>query len=438
MRAIIKECIERLRRFSELDKNMARHFKLRARVVAECLEHYFAEDNLDNCRTIIFLEADNLFEHCGNFWFEQDYSGRSSNPGQYPVIISEIYRKLMLCWRDSVAQSGVKIIHRIWLGRNLTGDEIKRIMACNQYFSKIWKSTGSEQAQPLRTILWTNNKHLLASDKLSTDIEIKDYRELVDADRRFSQYIESFIHHGEYAYASDILRYLAIYLYGGLHLSIYWTRQELSTDWSRCCKVFEPTKNTIKVSFYRIGGVTMFSWVFMLTSNGEFLNKSIDTPLEEPIDSEIMYTGIKYSPFIRYNLEVLYAFLNSQYMVSKDGKVVRNSRATRGQAAKSKNYEETLEFFQIILHSAANLNIGLTITNNYPLITTLAHMGMLMMIYSPAVRYASLNKKYGIEMRNIEEAFKNIVIYIGEFGISRQISQSWKKISRAYNPNSEV
>ncbi|PVZ69621.1 glycosyltransferase [Pelagibaculum spongiae] len=123
------------------------------------------------------------------------------------------------------SQPGVRSIHRIWLGKFPSDEMLLQVYACNLEVAK--------SIRPVYFVshnyLWTNNKKLLAfSDsgiKPYSYFKIKNAEWLIDdyqTPHALAIEARSQIHWQNYANASDILRILALYHYGGLYLDMSW------------------------------------------------------------------------------------------------------------------------------------------------------------------------------------------------------------------------
>ena len=430
MRPIIRECIERLINFSKMNAR-AFHYKIRARVVADSLTYHFVQNDLHSCETIIFLENYNSEENkYDSKWLRAETKERSQEH-HYLTIISETHEKLTACKNKFSSWDGIKIVHRVWLGRNLSHDEIKKILSCNIHLQNIWVLTGvnSKKRAKLKFIIWTNNKHLLASNSLYPNLEIRNYRELLEIDKRFSQYVESFIYHKEFAFASDILRFIAIYNYGGLFLGIGWYEVGMYLQYKT---EFEPTLDTIQVFFTPVQEEeVVLEFNYGITTNGEIFSEEFVFTPKYLVDSEILYTGIKFSPFIGYILEMLYIILSKQDQLPRCGRAMTNSRAHKKRSVQSKRFASNKEEFQAPITKDISLNTGIS-TNVYPLCIALAHMEMFL-DDEEFVMIAT----YDLLIQGFKTKSSEIVLFCKKLGITRPLSASWTKFSSPYRPYGE-
>ncbi|PVZ63880.1 hypothetical protein DC094_20345 [Pelagibaculum spongiae] len=154
------------------------------------------------------------------------------------LLLDGFYLGLSKSLKDKVNapvsdRSGVKIIHRMWLGKMPSSEVIKKSAITDNYLSKELFEDNC-----YRHILWTNNFQLMHSQGSPHYPELAFYQvrhidELINGSNPFPgmrDFVRAFIAWGDLAFAVDILRLLAVYQYGGLYLDISWHIQKLAND----------------------------------------------------------------------------------------------------------------------------------------------------------------------------------------------------------------
>lgn len=121
-----------------------------------------------------------------------------------------------------------KILHCVWLSRSAysSSDREVKFSMHNPFFESNIEST-----QAWTHYLWTNNlDYIPAQVKLwgaQYGVEVRDLKDLTGSDNHFAQQhhfseltekINEFAEQNEFGLATDITRYLAMYLYGGVYI----------------------------------------------------------------------------------------------------------------------------------------------------------------------------------------------------------------------------
>ncbi|PVZ70556.1 glycosyltransferase [Pelagibaculum spongiae] len=142
------------------------------------------------------------------------------------VIFSRITRLIInvLFPIESISRKpGVKVIHRIWVGKTPSQDILTSIAAANLKIQAFWPNSGSAKCY-----LWTDCHALLNNSRNTYNFEVRHINELLNIsslqknDPRLFETTRSlvnlFIGRSFFAHAVDLLRLLALYKYGGLYL----------------------------------------------------------------------------------------------------------------------------------------------------------------------------------------------------------------------------
>ncbi|PVZ72223.1 glycosyltransferase [Pelagibaculum spongiae] len=156
--------------------------------------------------------------------------------------------------------SGVAIIHRIWLGKEVSLNRITEVLMSDLAISKIWRSfeTNETISRDVKFVIWADRK-LLAFE---IPKYIAKYFLIYDLESLFEEFKFSFtksplVSHSlisaarvfilrkQYATATDILRMMVLYLYGGLYLDFEFERNHDITG--RYSLSFSPSASSLRL-----------------------------------------------------------------------------------------------------------------------------------------------------------------------------------------------
>ncbi|QSH41963.1 hypothetical protein P0136_05310 [Lentisphaerota bacterium ZTH] len=457
MKNFIQECINSLVMYSEIEKKAGfftrRHHKQRAVAVARCLADALRQNDLPRCRMIIAEQLRLLNPELvtgletvrGTFC-----RGESANmatqhldninlSGKFYKIIRDTFNKIRGIKGYEYLNAGSPFIHRIWLGKFPGIEAIEKICLCDAHLDKIWKHPRTSGSIKKISFLWTNNQKLLNFGKFRNLI-IKDYRLLTGSSPEFSQYVDSFLIHREYAFASDILRFLALYEFGGCFLGMPWQPQ-LNIDWHYNNSVFKPTDTTMKFFNFDFGGYTVKAdFPFTVNDDLNLENRKCQMRVLACIDSDICYTGMPHSPLLQCIKNILL-------------RIIQGSHGMNVMASyRKKLHEYAVLFKSEIAQRDSSFNVGGTVTNYYPLLTGLIKMGYAE-LFPGLMKNCHGHTVLGPDGFDLKPEYKWCVTdyriprtkwlaYPGykldEMLLSRLQNESWLKVPRGYQPGVEI
>ena len=271
-REIIENCIQKLRRYSSWGVFQWRRHRERARVVADSLQNALDNNDIVKCQNIIIdqirLMSSDEPTRPGEASHEL-YSVRSrfaASPksknlfGDYYKILYQTMQQFVSRGNPDPEAPGVAIIHHIWVGNPLEEDKMRKLMAVNHHLRRWWRNPQTNQPVKVRAILWTDDDNMINRAPYSESMknsrsypEIRHIDELMVRDDNLppmTGYIRSMLHSNEPSFASDILRQIIMYKYGGLFLGMPWEFAHPSDP-----ETFEPTSSTLKFKIQQIGQV---------------------------------------------------------------------------------------------------------------------------------------------------------------------------------------
>ncbi|WP_158527292.1 TcdA/TcdB catalytic glycosyltransferase domain-containing protein [Pelagibaculum spongiae] len=219
------------------------------------------------------------------------------------------------------AESGIKYIHRIWLGKTPSEEIIRSICASNIEISNRWVGVSATVS-----ILWTNNLTLLNGGLKTPGVIVKNYRELFINEAseigdlsKIYFYCDSLIYKNQLAFATDILRLLALKKYGGLYLDFEFISPALLYSNGRV--YLHPARDITQQKFHipknatRATGIKKsdyFPMDMLSTGGGVSIPKSSsDSFLTSMIENTLLCTDRRNSVFIDHALKFILDFLRT-------------------------------------------------------------------------------------------------------------------------------
>ena len=375
--------------------------------------------------------------------YRRKINSRQPEDPQLMHFLEQCYKRLTIFGpikqEDHRTRPGTAIIHRIWVGKHPEENSLKSITAGNINISKIWHEFRApvQRTVAVRQILWTDNLALISANKdslMHNKLEVKDISELFspgvqDNIKLLEPFVRSFIRRKEFAFASDILRYIIMFLFGGLYLDVSW-----KTMSNQAKSSFTPTNETVKLTFLFYPSGTSVNIPGL--EKGEYYEnfiRSIRKGTEVPgtygaIDSNSLYVGEPRSVLIDHALDILLEIL-SQGSSAPDFPVALY-RKYKAEAAKHFGDESVDKDLKMKVRGC---EIGST-TNLYPIAQSLTDFGYIYM-KSPLSNF----KHFDLHHENRFEAKMSGRGYlqIPELGIERTPVGSWYKNDPKYKLSSE-
>ncbi|PVZ66669.1 glycosyltransferase [Pelagibaculum spongiae] len=134
--------------------------------------------------------------------------------------------------------SGVSIIHRIWLGKIPSEEKILIAMATNVTLCESWKNKSK-----FESYFWVENSRLkiFFESVLPRRVKVVLIDDLIDGFLKkhpnlkwLQARVKAFILQRRYAFATDILRLMTLYMYGGLYLDFEFRSLRLNDVGKGC------------------------------------------------------------------------------------------------------------------------------------------------------------------------------------------------------------
>ncbi len=229
------------------------------RLINQSIALHQYNDTLDYICELHFMSArstkKDLFPGVEYFQLDKEISGLNIPEDQleniYPMtmgFLSDFKEKFNVFGKESVPlnSAGVACTHQIWLGKMLEEETLVKIAATNIQVESRWEK---KSGQRFRHIIWTNNKQLLQLGFSRGRIEFRDVADLLDhaeTPRVLAVRTRSYIEWSLFASASDILRMLAVYYYGGLYRDVTWQAYFMYNPWQE--KIFSPVSEDVMIS----------------------------------------------------------------------------------------------------------------------------------------------------------------------------------------------
>ena len=235
----------------------------RAAFVAESLQYALDHNDSDRCISII---TDQITLMTSKQGFDDEQAAHElyirkdkfAIPPEQQNTFDEYYKILYEALQQFIQTDipnpddpGTAVIHRIWIGRELSEDKLRKVMLANMRIADNWYDCRTGRKAKVKSILWTNNKKMMTGAVYSKTLccsrfypEMRDIAELVNCDDipPLQKYIMSMIHENELSFACDILRLVIMFKFGGLFLGIPW--EFMSTPPS---EKFRPKAATLKL-----------------------------------------------------------------------------------------------------------------------------------------------------------------------------------------------
>ncbi len=360
--------------------------------------------------------------------------------------------------------NGIKKIHRIWLGRTPHENKLAIASGGNRAVSECWHNFHNGRKTPndqIENILWTNVPELIhcycqndftsarvqkTQPKLLNNFTVKPIDELFadnkdETIKKIYGIIYSFIHFKEYAFASDLLRFLIMYKHGGLYLDFPYSNAHNTEK-----IIFKPSRETVKVAFRpSLFGLTVANTHTFTSINASYsANRSLQSNSVAPqfsgyIDSHMLYCGHEKSSMFHNVLALIERLINSpkrteKFPISEYRKKVYSIIPNQWLDSKEENYEKFLRNQRetIQLHSPAVL------TNVFPLLQSLIDFGY---IYPENPRLINSPFKIHEECKllfSFKSQYKLPTINVKALNIKRSVDSSWSKVNFTQKPSGEI
>ncbi len=318
---ILNECIQQLLDYSRWRIKIWRKYKARARFVAEIMQQYLSEGNLEGAENVVrdqirlltlydnplfAYKKKELYKHHEETPFAQKDSAFEREDNYYKILHKAL-QDLATEGSEPSTLPGVNITHRIWLGGNLSQENITKIKCANIAIAKKWLNKKTKKNVTLKHYIWTNRQDLIDGLHDIPNTEFKDVMLLFESRSPIIPLFQSFVEHKEYAFASDLARFEACYKYGGLFLGISWS----AATGTEKKEFFAPDMNSVRVFVIRTEKDMFLPQPFsgnhhkQLLYTIEFHNRCFHEELitHDIIDSELLYFGRPFHPLCRLILE---------------------------------------------------------------------------------------------------------------------------------------
>ena len=343
----IENCIRRLKNYSRFRFLSSEKYSYRAKFIATTLQECLNENNFTRAKDII-IDQIKLFASPNDV--EVTDSRRSlyiratqflESPkekdtfNEYYIILYQTYRAIFKGLHDvSDTEPGVALIHRIWVGGPLREERLKKMIVANTTIANLWRQPDDESKKVnVQSVLWTDNKALFesAGAKFSkTSQSAKLYPQIRHIDELFNDdiskklmpHIRSMITTGEFSFATDILRQIIMFKYGGLFLGMPWEKlSDIPLDY------FQPTTSTLKFltvdtldEFFFLrqpftalgtGGYELNFQSHTITHPGQKRSDPNTVGLTSLVGTDAMYCGCQGHPIYKLTQIIQHELLNA-------------------------------------------------------------------------------------------------------------------------------
>ncbi len=369
--------------------------------------------------------------------------------------------------KSSQKVNGIKKIHRIWLGKTPHENNLTTALGGNRAVSECWHNFHNGHKTPynqIEHILWTNVPELLhcycsepqdktinpttvskVQPKLLNNFTVKSIDELFNDDdgiiKKIYGIVHSFIHFKEYAFASDLLRFLIMYKHGGLYLDFPYCHAHNESK-----VIFKPSKETVKVAFRASPfGLTVANPHSFTSRNASYsAHKALQGNAASPqfngyIDSHMLYCGHEKSPMFYNVLTLIERLINSpkrtkKFVIAEYRKRIYSIIPNQWLESKDESYEDFLRNQRDIiqLYSPAAL------TNVFPLLQSLIDFGYVFpedpRLFNSPFRLHEECKFHFV----FKSQHKSPMINVTALNIKRPINSSWAKASFTQKPSGQI
>ncbi len=246
---------------------------------------------------------------------------------KFSSAVIKAYRGLKLLKVTQFHAPGIAIIHRVWLGGNPSDERTTAAAAGNRAVMKKWYVNPTTLATDIQQVIWTNNKAFLlkSGDKTVHGITIRSIDELFSGDDSMYKYVKSFVHRGEFAFASDLLRFIILKHYGGLFLGMPWRPSPIQ---EKTPNIFCPSLYTVRALYmdtHEIHNELKLLNPFEGLKSGYFnmLDKIIKNPesfcnMVGIVDSDLLYAGCPNHPYICHALNIIEELISHGLKITDD------------------------------------------------------------------------------------------------------------------------
>ncbi|UDQ96622.1 hypothetical protein AAEX28_06055 [Lentisphaerota bacterium WC36G] len=360
--------------------------------------------------------------------------------------------------KSNPAINGVQKIHRIWLGKTPSDENLTLAIGGNLAIKECWVNMHDGVKTPnhqIETILWTNVNELLMcyddkerklKSRLFNNFIVKNIDELFpeSSDHFFSKLkgiVDSFIKFEEYAFASDVLRFLIMYHHGGLYVDFPYCHAHMSG-----ARIFKPAIDSVKVAFRKRGNVTIaHANTFSPEMASVLKQKKVMASAGAPefsgyIDSHLLYCGHEKSAMFLNVLKLIERLINAKGRGGKNFPLATHRTKifqTLPQEWLRYNYQTYDEFLQYS-RDLLQINTPAQLTNVFPLLQSMIDYG-----YIIPENPRKINTKYRLLDQckiecNIFMHYKIPMIEVDSLNIKRIVKSSWIKPSFSGRPYGEV
>ena len=434
MEHLLKECADKLYALAG-NPSISTDLAAQAAFISAVLNEKLNSGDLDSAAMLICSQVEQM-EEISNTVSRRCPGIFENTPSdlfkEYFQIIQRAGKELRRNQKYSPFVSGETVIHRIWLGKTPSEENLKKVALGNLAVEKQWIDYKTERPVKAKKMLWTNNKAMLNNKEYYHSLcgsEIMDISSLFSLRSEYYQYVHNFLARDEFALASDILRFMILEQYGGLYLGFRWTDARTHTK-----KKFNPVRYSL--IFYSGANAIQI----LLKTPQESLSKyariktacNPQQPLcmDRVLDSEITYCGHKHNYYFTH---VLNNFIELYETAQKSS---RNIHFKAYRTAKYKTVQDSLKLtktsslkdiprllrtqMMIELLKNPTINVGL-LTNVLSFYQALLDLNYI----SISMRHLLINSSNCFDVKQYKHKINPFDMHVEELGIGRLSSESW-------------
>ncbi|UDQ99349.1 hypothetical protein AAEX28_04510 [Lentisphaerota bacterium WC36G] len=467
---VIDECISQLVEFSRGAIGSS-YMRSRAELIAGILRDYLKNNEIDKAILIIkdqvrlvTMDNESTYVTPNSQLYPSSISCRYTfahylEKKDYPYcdILVKALRLLHLSDKIEYQLPGVNLTHRVWVGGQLSDENITKIKGANIALEENWfHSQIPNQRIKLHHYIWTNRKDLLSGLIEIPNTQFKNIDELFDPNDELYQFFLSLMSRKEYAFVSDLARMQACYRYGGMFLGISWAKAYLDPK-----KVISP-HHTKPLFAPNLGSFAIFNFImpYKYTFFHPF-SSSIERQLAHYINEESSYYQRNFVTCDLVDSEIIYFGQPGHYLLTMIIDYQRKCLNTMGKNGVPNvlvNYRKAMQeklpkqYFAIMrinsnpkkairsiahqkVHDDRRFNLAL-VTNTVPIRQALADLGYFILDEKTCGRSKevfTLNRECALDI-----VYQRKFLTCPKLGICRMASQSWIDIDPSAKISEEL
>ena len=434
MEHIIRECIEKLFALAA-NPSISPDLAAQAGFLSAILNEKLSNNDLDAAAMMICSQCEQMEELSITLSRHLPFNFDSTPRGlfrDYFQALNRAGKELKKNPNYTPSAAGVAIIHRIWLGKLPSEEDLKKVTLSNKAVERHWIDYRTNQKPKIKKLLWTNVKTMLNDKEYYRSLcgsEIMDISSLFDSRSKYYQYVYNFIARGEYAFASDMLRFMILEQYGGLYLGFRWTDARTASY-----KRFKPTRySLIFLTMFHLVNVMLESAQKTLASYSRlYIPYQAAEPLfmDRVMDSEITYCGHKHNYFFTHVLNTIIYFYESTqnspafehvkaYRTIKY-KTIRNEYKLEASDDLSTIPKKLQDAMKIAMINKPSSNIGI-LTNVRSFCQAMIDLNYVYI----SMKHLFVNNSNCFATNELIDRISSFSMYVEELGIGRNNSVSW-------------